>query len=93
MAELMTEGVCSACRGARIKPYPAATELGGKKISELTALPLSDALAFFEKLKLSKLEIKIADELLKEIKERLQFLIDYYRALILYTSLESGSIT
>jgi excinuclease ABC subunit A len=76
MGELMTEGVCSTCRGARIKPYPAACEIGTKKIAELTAMPLSDALSFFEKLKLPKLEAKIAEELLKEIRERLQFLID-----------------
>ncbi|HSX10464.1 MAG TPA: excinuclease ABC subunit UvrA [Chlamydiales bacterium] len=76
MAELMTEGVCPSCHGSRIKPYPAATELGGKKIAELTAMPLSDALLFLGELKLSKLEMKIAGELLKEIRERLQFLID-----------------
>lgn len=76
MAELMTEGVCPSCHGARIKPYPAAAELGGKRIAELTAMALSDALAFFEKLKFTPVEAKIADELLKEIKERLQFLLD-----------------
>ncbi len=75
-AELMTEGICSECRGARIKPYPAATEFGGKKIAELTAMPMSDVLDFFQKVKLSSLDLKIAEELLKEIKERLQFLID-----------------
>lgn len=76
MSALMSEGVCSACHGARIKPYPAATELGGKKIAELTAIPLSECLSFFEKLKLSPIELEIAEELIKEIKDRLQFLID-----------------
>jgi excinuclease ABC subunit A len=76
MAELMTEGTCSACSGSRIKPYPAAAQLGGKTIAELTAMPLSDVLTFFQKLKLTPLEAQIAGELLKEICERLQFLID-----------------
>lgn len=76
MSELMTEGVCSACKGSRLKPYPAATQIGGKEIAELTCLPLSDVLSFFQKLKLSTLDLKIADELIKEIKERLLFLMD-----------------
>ncbi len=50
MGELMTEMVCPACHGARIKPYPAAAKLGGKKIAEITAMPLSDALVVFRKI-------------------------------------------
>lgn len=76
MAALMKEGVCSDCKGSRIKPYPSAAELGKKRISEITGMSLSDALSFFQGLKLSALEMKIGEELLKEIKERLQFLID-----------------
>ena len=76
MGELMTEGVCPSCQGARIKPYPAETRLGGKKIAEVTAMPLIDALSFFQKLKLTDLEEQIGKELLKEIRMRLQFLID-----------------
>lgn len=76
MAGLMTEGVCKACSGSRIKPYPAAARFGGKTIAELTQMPLSDCLPFFEKVKLTPLEIKVGEELIKEIKERLQFLID-----------------
>lgn len=76
MADLMTEGVCTACQGSRIKPYPAATRLGGKTISELTQMPLAETLQFFETLSLSPLEKKISEELVKEILERLSFLID-----------------
>jgi excinuclease ABC subunit A len=76
MGELMTEGVCSACKGARIKPYPAATQLGGKRISELTAMPLEEVLDFFKSLRLNEIEEKIGGELLKEIRERLKFLTD-----------------
>jgi excinuclease ABC subunit A len=76
MGELMREGVCSACKGSRIKPYPAATQLGGKTVAELTSLSLTDLLHFLENLKLTSLELKIGGELIKECKERLQFLID-----------------
>ena len=76
MGELMTETVCPACHGARIKPYPAETQVGGRKIAEITAMPLSDALDFFEKIKLTAIELEIGSEVLKEIQERLRFLID-----------------
>jgi excinuclease ABC subunit A len=90
MAALMTEGVCSACGGSRIKPYPAATQLGGLRIAELTAMPLDEVLNFFKNLKLSPLELKIGEELVKEIQERLQFLIDVG---ISYLSLDRTSPT
>jgi excinuclease ABC subunit A len=76
MGELMTDGICTSCQGARIKPYPAAAEIGEKQIATLTAMPLADLLLFFEALQLPPIEQKIAEELLKEIRERLQFLID-----------------
>ncbi len=76
MGELMTKGVCPACQGARIKPYPAEARLQGKKIAETTAMPLAETLSFFHKLKLSDLEAQIASELLKEIRMRLKFLIE-----------------
>lgn len=76
LSELMIETVCPSCNGARIRPYPAAAQIGGKTINEVAAMPLDEALAFFQKLKLSSLEEEIAAELLKEIRERLVFLID-----------------
>jgi excinuclease ABC subunit A len=76
MNELMCQGVCPSCLGSRIKPYPAETQLGGKKISEITAMPLSEAFEFFENLKLSSIERQIGEEIIKEIKERIRFLID-----------------
>lgn len=74
MQKLMEESVCSECRGARIRPYPAATEIGGKRIYELTALSINKCADFFDALTLSEEEAFIADELLKEIKQRLGFL-------------------
>lgn len=75
MKELMTESICPECQGAKIKAYPAAAQLGGKTITELSRMTLFEALQFFQSLKLSDLEEKIAEELIKEIKERLGYLI------------------
>ncbi len=76
MHKLMHEQICPECLGQRLKPYPAATLLAGKRISELTAMTVAECLAFFENLKLSKNDAIIAQELLKEIKQRLHFLVD-----------------
>ncbi len=74
MGELMHEAVCPSCQGDRIKPYPAATLLNGKRIAEITALPIDEALLYFQSLKLTGQEKTIAEELLKEIVQRIQFL-------------------
>lgn len=76
MQKLMQEQVCPECHGARLKPYPAATLLHGKHIYELTQMTVADCLSFFEHLKLAHNEEIIATELLKEIKERLKFLME-----------------
>lgn len=76
MQKLMHEQTCPACEGQRLKPYPAATLLNGKRISELTAYTVKDCLAFFEHINLTENELLIADELLKEIKQRLTFLME-----------------
>lgn len=76
MEKLMTQQCCPDCKGTRLKPYPAATTLGGKKIHELTALTVDDCASFFDSLSLPEKDQLIAEELLKEIRERLRFLLD-----------------
>lgn len=76
MKALMHEQVCPACRGERLKPYPAATLLHGKRIADVTAMTIGECSSFFESLSLEKNELLIAAELLKEIRQRLQFLIE-----------------
>lgn len=73
---LMHRGICTACGGSRIKPYPAATELGGKTLHALGGLAISDLKSFFDQLKLNKEKAFIAAEPLKEIHQRLSYLID-----------------
>ncbi|NGX27440.1 MAG: UvrABC system protein A, partial [Chlamydiae bacterium] len=76
MEELMEESVCPSCQGARIRPYPAATTFKGKTLPQVTALSIEKALSFFEKMQLNKEEKLIAEEVVKEIRQRLFFLSD-----------------
>ncbi len=76
MEALMSEQTCPECHGARLKPYPAAARFCEKKIHEITAMTIGEAMAFFNNLKLPPQEEKIATELLKEIRQRLHFLFD-----------------
>lgn len=72
----MSAKPCPACKGARLKPESLAVTVGGKSIAQITALSIREALAFFNGLSLTKREEMIAQQVLKEIKNRLQFLID-----------------
>ncbi|MBA3721503.1 MAG: excinuclease ABC subunit UvrA [Parachlamydiaceae bacterium] len=76
MQKLMIMQVCPECHGDRLKPYPAATLLQNKKISEITEMTVAECHSFFENIKLPPQELIIAQELLKEIKSRLQFLLE-----------------
>ncbi len=75
MAELMHKQVCPDCRGTRLKPYPAAAKLSGKSISEISSMTIGECVRFFEGISLTRTEQLIAEELLKEIRERLHFLV------------------
>jgi excinuclease ABC subunit A len=65
---------CPSCEGARLKRESLFVRFNGKSISEAAAMPIKQALAFFEKPKLSAQETEIARLILKEIRERLGFL-------------------
>lgn len=76
MQHLMKDQVCPECNGERLKNYPAATLINRKRIYEVNGMTIAECLTFFETLKLNTEELVIANELLKEIKERLHFLIE-----------------
>ncbi len=76
MQKFMHEGLCPACQGARLKPYPAATLLNNKRLHELTSLTIKECSEFFTSLNLTSQENLIAEELLKEITKRLNFLLE-----------------
>jgi excinuclease ABC subunit A len=67
---------CYVCKGARLKPEALFVKVGGKSITELVLLPVSELKEFFNNLVLDETEQKIAERLLTEINNRLQFLLD-----------------
>ncbi|MBK8915756.1 MAG: hypothetical protein IPM64_14380 [Phycisphaerales bacterium] len=72
----VTEIPCLACRGGRIRPDAAATRFGGRTIVEVSRLPLAAAARFFDELRLSKEQRQVSGELLREVRQRLAFLLD-----------------
>jgi excinuclease ABC subunit A len=72
----MREVPCPACLGSRLKPVSMAVTIGGKNIAEVCALPINEAAEFLTDLELSARERQIAERVLKEIQERLRFLLD-----------------
>jgi excinuclease ABC subunit A len=76
LAEYMAVIPCHACGGARLKPEILAVTFGDKNITEVTMLSAKDSLAFFEAVKLTDREKTIAERIIKEIVERLRFLVD-----------------
>lgn len=74
--ELMIRSTCSSCLGTRLKPYPRAARVQGKRIAEITAMTMEEAFNFFSNFKLSEIEKIIAEDLIKEIKKRLELLIN-----------------
>ncbi len=67
---------CSACGGARLKPESLAVTIGEQNIAQVAALSIRRAMEFFSFLKLSAKDTQIARQVIKEIKERLSFLIN-----------------
>ena len=74
----MDEVVCSSCEGNRLKKESLHFKIANKNISELAKLDINELEKWFENLdtKLSKKQAIIASEILKEIKTRIQFLLD-----------------
>ncbi|WP_107942141.1 excinuclease ABC subunit UvrA [Metasolibacillus fluoroglycofenilyticus] len=76
MEKYMAEQPCPACKGYRLKPETLAVKLSDKHIGEVTQFSISEANAFFDSLKLSDKDLQIARLVLREIHERLGFLVN-----------------
>jgi excinuclease ABC subunit A len=72
----MTQQECPACMGARLRPESLAVKIGGFSIAELSAWPIDRSRGFFDTLQLSKKEKTIAVQVLKELRQRFDFLIN-----------------
>ena len=75
-AGYLREVPCPSCRGARLKPISLSVRLGNKNIAEVAELPIGDVAKFLEGIKMNKRESAIASRVMKEVKERLNFLVD-----------------
>lgn len=73
---LMTSYPCEVCHGKRLKKEVLAVTVGGKNIAELSEMPVVDLAAFMANLSLNRREATIAEPIVKEIRERLRFLVD-----------------
>ncbi|MBE0679592.1 MAG: excinuclease ABC subunit UvrA, partial [Bacteroidales bacterium] len=66
---------CPSCEGRRLRKEAAWVKIGGRSITEITSMPVSEAYEFFEHLTLNGQERETAGRLLKEIQQRLGFLV------------------
>ena len=73
--DFMAELPCHFCGGKRLKPQALAVQVGGRGVGEVVSLPIYAARDFFDRLDLPPRDLEIAGQILKEIRERLQFLV------------------
>ena len=72
----MREVPCSACGGARLRPFTLAVTVNGRNIAEVCEMSIADAAAFLGALELSERDRMIAERVTREINARLGFLLD-----------------
>ncbi|MBQ2120164.1 MAG: excinuclease ABC subunit UvrA [Peptococcaceae bacterium] len=72
----MTENACVVCKGRRLKPEVLAVKINGYNIAEVTDMTILEAADFFENLQLTERQMLIGHQILKEIKARLNFLVN-----------------
>ena len=92
----MMDMECPTCHGARLKSDMLAVKIAGKSIYDICLMSIKDLIPFFNKLKLTNEESKIAELLLKEIKNRLSFLenvgLDYLTLARTASTLSGGEL-
>jgi len=67
---------CADCSGSRLRAESRAVKIGGLSISDYARLPLEDAYREFGRIKLTEREIRIAGQIMREISDRLEFLLN-----------------
>jgi excinuclease ABC subunit A len=76
ISKFMSDRKCHACHGKRLRPEVLAVTVGGKSIADVVEMSIKDSYQFFLNLELTDREQFIAKEVLKEIRQRLKFLVD-----------------
>ena len=74
--EFMRITPCASCKGQRLKPTSLAVTVADKNIYEITNMPILDLQDFLQNMKLSERQLAIGSQILKEIRSRIQFLMD-----------------
>ena len=74
--EFMRITPCRACKGQRLKPGALAVTVGNHNIAEITSFSIEELVKFLDNLELTSQQHMIGDQILKEIRARLQFLLD-----------------
>ncbi len=72
----LSEQPCRECKGARLRPEALAVKIAGKNIYDITKMSIDSAFEFFDKLELTGEKKVIAEQILKEIRHRLNFMVD-----------------
>jgi len=76
LARYRGKTICPKCHGTRLRPEANYVKVGGRSITDLVDLPITELKRWFDKLELDEQELKIAKRILTEINNRLQFLLD-----------------
>lgn len=76
LEKYQTSSACKSCHGYRLKPEALCVKIENKSIGDVCSFSISELLYWFEKLELSQKQIDIASRILKEIKNRLLFLVN-----------------
>lgn len=76
MEKYMAKQPCPSCHGHRLKPETLAVKIADKHIGEITEYSIKEAYAFIQDIKLSEKDMQIARLILREIQERLSFLLN-----------------
>jgi len=76
MDRIMKETLCPECKGARLSPEALSVRVGGKNIYEFCLMPIVEARAFVETLEFNEMQTVIAEQIIKELRARLKFLVD-----------------
>ena len=74
--QYMSDAHCPKCKGARLKKDALAVTVGGKNIYEFTTMSIKDELDFINNIDFSETDKIISEQIIREIKNRLQFLLD-----------------
>ncbi|MGL4987372.1 MAG: excinuclease ABC subunit UvrA [Treponemataceae bacterium] len=74
LEKYMQHRYCESCKGMRLKPEALAVTVGGKNIFDLSKLSVGDSITFFEAIDFTQTEATIAQQIMKEIKDRLTFM-------------------